>query len=132
MAGNARRDASDAARSVSLLYLNELAGRREQVVSGNLKDNINVIGIALDMLNDEDLSTLENMRDYQRRVKRFFNLERFAFVDENGLIYMADEGVREEADQYPVDLGTGRARHRRRSDRAGARADRAGTGRHQL
>ena len=42
----ARKDAVDAVRNVSLLYLDELAGRREQVVEDNLKDNINVIDIS--------------------------------------------------------------------------------------
>ena len=32
-----------AVRSVSLLYLDELAGRREQVVSANMQQKINVI-----------------------------------------------------------------------------------------
>ena len=87
MAGSAHRDATDAAHSVSLLYLDELAGRREQVVEDKLNSNIQVIRVALEMLDDEDLSDLDHMRNYQRRVKRFFSLERFAFVDENGLVY---------------------------------------------
>ena len=85
---------------MSLLYLDELAGRREQVVEDKLNSNIQVIRVALEMLDDEDLSDLDHLRNYQRRVKRFFNLERFAFVDENGLVYTADEGVRDEMGQY--------------------------------
>ncbi|MBR6165149.1 MAG: hypothetical protein IKQ45_04360 [Clostridia bacterium] len=100
MARSAHNDASEAARSVSFLYLDELAGRREQVVEDNLNDNVKVIRIALEMLNEEDLSDLEHLRSYQRRVKQFFSLERFAFVDEEGLVYTADEGVRDEMDQY--------------------------------
>ena len=101
MAGDAQKDASEAARSVSMLYLDELAGRREQVVEDNLKRNINVIDIAMQMLTDEDLSDVENLRNYQRKVKKFFNLERFAFVDQNGLVYTADEGIRDEINEYP-------------------------------
>ena len=104
LTGNAHKDASEAAKSVSLLYLDELAGRREQVVEDNLNNNINVIHVAIQMLTDENLSDLDHMRNYQRRVKKLFNLERFAFVDDEGNIYTADEGVRREADQYPVDL----------------------------
>ena len=104
LAGNAHKDALDAARSVSLLYLDELAGRREQVVEDNLNNNINVIDIAIQILTEEDLSDLSHMRDYQRRVKKFFSLERFAFVDEAGNIYTADEGIRRETDRYSVDL----------------------------
>ncbi len=71
MAGSAHRDATDAAHSVSLLYLDELAGRREQVVEDKLNSNIQVIRVALEMLDDEDLSDLDHLRNYQRRVKRF-------------------------------------------------------------
>ena len=71
-----------------------------------LNSNIQVIRVALEMLDDEDLSDLDHLRNYQRRVKRFFNLERFAFVDENGLVYTADEGVRDEMGQYPFDYQT--------------------------
>ena len=101
---SSHKDASKAARSVSLLYMDELAGRREQVVEDNLNSHIDVIDIAVRMLTDEDLSGLEPMRAYQRRVKQFFHLERFAFVDSAGAIYTADEGILDEADQYPVSL----------------------------
>ena len=104
LARNARRDATDAARSVSLLYMDELAGRREQVVEDHLNNNIDVIDAAIRMLTDEDLSDLEHCRAYQRRMKEYFSLKRFAFVDEAGLIYTADEGIRDEADRYPADL----------------------------
>ena len=100
MVRNAHRNTTEAAHSVSLLYLDELAGRREQVVEDNLKDNINVIQIAIGMLTEKDLSDLEHMREYQRNMKRLFNLERFAFVDTDGLVYTADEGVRDEMNQY--------------------------------
>ena len=88
---SARKDTVEAVRSVSMLYLDELAGRREQVVEDNLNDNIRVINIALDMITEEDLSDLEHMRAYQRNVKQLFALERFAFVDADGMVYTADE-----------------------------------------
>ena len=106
MGRSAHRDASDAARSVSMLYLDELAGRREQVVEDNLNDNIKVIGIALELLSDEDLSDLDHMQAYQRRIKQLFSLDRFAFVDEDNLVYTADEGVRDEIDRYAFDPRT--------------------------
>ena len=50
MGSNARNDTESAVRSVSLLYLDELAGRREQVVSANMQEKINVIHTALDLM----------------------------------------------------------------------------------
>ena len=106
MGQSAHRDTSEAARSVSLLYLDELAGRREQVVENNLKDNIKVIRVALGLLKEEDLKDLDHLCAYQRQIKQLFNLERFAFVDEEGLVYTADDGIRDEMDQYDFDQRT--------------------------
>ena len=47
MGQSAHKDTVEAVRSVSLLYLDELAGRREQVVEGNLSDSIEEINIAV-------------------------------------------------------------------------------------
>ncbi len=91
---------------MSLLYLDELVGRRVQVVEDNLNDNIDIIHIAVSMIDREDLSDLEHMRAYQRKMKQLFNLERFAFVDSDGLIYTADEGIKEEIGQYSFDQET--------------------------
>ena len=106
MSRSAHNDTADAVRSVSLLYLDELAGRREQVVEDNLNDNIRVINIAIGMIDDEDLSDLEHMRAYQRSIKQLFNLERFAFVDSDGLIYTADEGITHDIGEYLFDPQT--------------------------
>ncbi|MBR3107321.1 MAG: hypothetical protein IKH30_09075 [Clostridia bacterium] len=89
----AHRDTSEAARSVSLLYLEELAGRREQVVEDNLNDSVNAVQIALGLMDENDLSDLDHLRSYQRKIKQLFSLERFAFVDEDGLVYTADDGI---------------------------------------
>ena len=101
----ARNNTEDAVHSVSLLYLDELAGRREQVVEDNLKDNIDVINIAIDLMTENDLSDIGHLQDYQARMKRLFNLERFAFVDSNGLIYTA-LGTQNDIDQYEFDYHT--------------------------
>ena len=103
MGQSAHRDTSEVARSVSLLYMDELAGRRGQVVEDKLKDNINVIQVALSLLQEDDLRDLDHLRAYQRQIKQLFKLERFAFVDEDGLVYTADDGIRDEMDQYSFD-----------------------------
>ena len=106
MGQSAHRDTSEVARSVSLLYMDELAGRRGQVVEDKLKDNINVIQVALSLLEKDDLRDLDHLRAYQRQIKQLFKLERFAFVDEDGLVYTADDGIRDEMDQYSFDQQT--------------------------
>ena len=106
MGKSAQKDTVDAVRSVSLLYLDEMAGRREQVVSKNLNDTIDTINIATELISDEDLSDLEHMRAYQREIKKLFHLERFAFVDEDEKVYTADEGIQDDIDQYAFDPKT--------------------------
>ena len=75
MGNSARRDTDRAVRTVSTLYLNELAGRREQVVESNLEERINELRIAIDLMTDEDLSDKEHMEAYQVRIKSLFNLD---------------------------------------------------------
>jgi len=103
MGSNARNDTESAVRSVSLLYLDELAGRREQVVSANMQEKINVINTALDMITENDLSDDAHLQAYQTRIKQLFNLERFAFVSENGLIYTST-GPLDEGGLYHLDF----------------------------
>ena len=87
MGYNAKRDTEDAVRSVSLLYLDELAGRREQVVEKNLQDKIQTIRVAIELMTEEDLSDKAHLEAYQTRMKQLYHLDKFAFVDTDGLIY---------------------------------------------
>ena len=102
MGRSASKDAEDAVHSVSLLYLDELAGRREQVVAANLQSNIRNLNVAISLLGSEDLSDVAHLQAYQSRMRQLYDLEKFAFVDENGLIYTAD-GTREDIDRYDLD-----------------------------
>ena len=68
----ARRDTQAAARSVSLLYLNELTGRREQVVEDDLTEKIDVIRVAIDLMTEDDLSDKTRLEAYQRRMKKLY------------------------------------------------------------
>ena len=102
---SARRDTESAVRSVSLLYLDELAGRREQVVAENLQEKIEVIETALELITEEDLSDLDHLQAYQAKIKQLFVLEKFAFVDADGLIYTS-LGMQSDIDQYQFDYLT--------------------------
>ncbi len=102
---SARNDTEEAVRSVSLLYLDELAGRREQVVENNLRGRIDDIQVALSLMTDEDLTDVEHFQAYQARMKRIFNLEKFAFVDSKGLMYTS-LGPQTNIDEYHFDYQT--------------------------
>ena len=101
----AKRDAESAARSVSLFYLDELAGRREQVVENNLKDKIDVINVAIGLLTPEDLSDKAHLEEFQKQMKKLFSLDKFAFVDEDGLIYTST-GYENNVADYDFDYRT--------------------------
>ncbi len=99
------RDSEQAVRNVSLLYLDELASRREQVVASTLSDYINDMDIALGLMEKEDLSSAEKLQAYQAKMKQLYGLEKFAFVDTNGLIYTS-RGTRTDIDLYKFDYNT--------------------------
>ena len=98
----ASRDTENAVRSVSLLYLDELAGRREQVVAKNLQDRIADMRTALDLMTEEDLQDEEHRQAYQKKMKALFTLEKFAFVDADGLIYTS-LGTQNNMEEYSFD-----------------------------
>ena len=103
MGQSAKRDSETAVRSVSMMYLDELAGRREQVVAANLNEKVSEIRTALKLITAEDLRDAEHLQAYQMRVKELFNLERFAFVGDDDLVYTS-KGPRDEIDQYDIDF----------------------------
>ena len=105
MGQSAQADAVAAARSVSMLYLDELAGRREQVVEENLKDNINTANVAIGLMTKESLSDEEHLESYLAQVESLFGLDRFALVDVDGVIYTS-QGQKANNGQYPVDFAT--------------------------
>ena len=98
----ARTDTEAAVRSVSLMFLDELADRREQVVAGNMQEKITVIHTALELMGEEDLNDAAHLQAYQAKMKRMFNLDKFAFVDTDGLIYTS-QGTQTDIDKYHFD-----------------------------
>ena len=102
MGNSINNDNEEIVRTVSLLYLDELAGRREQVVAGKLSDYISDMTIAMDLMQKDDLSSVEKLQAYQAKMKRFYGLEKFAFVDSDGLIYTS-RGTRNDIGIYNFD-----------------------------
>ena len=102
MVQSARQDTENAVRQVSLLYLDELSGRREQVVENNLQSRINTIQTAIDLMNEEDLSDAEHLAAYQKHMVQLFSLDKFAFVDTEGVIY-SWRGLQDNIEDYLFD-----------------------------
>lgn len=102
---SARRDSLEAVRTVSLLYLDELAGRREQVVEDTLNTDIEKTVTAINLLTDENLADKQHLEAFQTKMKALLDLEKFAFVDENGLIYTST-GYQDNIDDYAFDYKT--------------------------
>lgn len=102
MGRSASRDTETAVRNVSLLYLDELAERREQVVASTLSDYISDMDIALGLMEKDDLKNTESLHRYQTKMKQLYGLEKFAFVDTEGLIYTS-RGTRTDIDRYDFD-----------------------------
>jgi len=102
---HAQTDIQKAVRSVSLLYLDELAGRREQVVEDNLQEKIQTIRVAIDLMTSEDITDKDHLEAYQTRIKQLYKLDKFAFVDTDGLIYTST-GTQTNIDEYSFDYRT--------------------------
>ena len=105
MGQNAKKSTEAAVHSVSLLYLDELAGRREQVVESNLEGRIDDMRVALELMTPADLKDTASLQAYQAKMKRLYNLEKFAFVDSTGLIYTS-LGNQDNIDDYNFDYAT--------------------------
>jgi len=99
---NAAKATEEAVRSVSLFYLNELAGRREQVLTSNLNTSIRNLYAALELLDEEDLSDMEHLQQMQSEIKQLYDLDKFAFVDTSGTIYTS-QGIQTDIDTYSFD-----------------------------
>ena len=82
----AARETNDAVRSVSLLYLDELAGRREQVVASNLQRSIDDMGVAIELM-DENEQKPESHNPYDMSLP-----EAQEYVAKRGFDYAWNDG----------------------------------------
>jgi len=102
---SSRHSTEQAVHAVSNFYLQELAGRREQVVASNLANSIENIQDAIDLLDANDLSDMSHLQAFQSRMKKLYTVEKFAFVDSKGLIYTS-LGTLTNIDDYSFDYNT--------------------------
>lgn len=88
VSSSARAGTNQAVNKVSEFYLEELAGRREQVVSWELKNNFAYLENALEIIEDSDLESQETLQNFLGKVKKLHGMDEFALADENGIVYM--------------------------------------------
>ncbi len=85
--GAARISTEQAVTRVSEFYLEELAGRRAQVVSEELKTNFTYMENALAIMEPSDLESQDTLRSFLGKVKKLYGVDEFALVDEEGMVY---------------------------------------------
>ena len=105
MGQNAREANEEAVRAVSVFFMDELAGRREQVVSTNLRNSIDDMENAISLMTEDDLKDEKHLQEFQSRMKTLYGLEKFAFVTSDGTIYTAS-GKRNDIDRFGFDYKT--------------------------
>ncbi len=93
VSGSARTGTDQAVERVSEFYLDELAGRRAQVVSEELKNYTGYMERALEILEDADLESQETLRRFLGKVETLYDVDKFAMVDENGIVYSENSTV---------------------------------------
>lgn len=87
VSNKARIDTNLAVNRVSDFYLEELAGRRAQVVSEELNSNLIYMKNALTVLEDSDLESQETLQEFLGKMKKLYGVDEFALVDEKGIVY---------------------------------------------
>ena len=87
VAASAQSSTNEAVARVSEFYLDELAGRRALVVSEELKTNFDHMDRAMSILDSSDLESQASLREFLGRVQQLYGVNRFALVDENGVVY---------------------------------------------
>lgn len=84
---SSRTGTDQAVSRVSAFYLEELAGRRAQVVAEELKTRFSYMENAVAILEEADLESQETLRKFFGKVKKLCGLNKFALVDGNGTVY---------------------------------------------
>ncbi len=87
VAARAGKGTDQAVGRVSEFYMEELAGRRSQVVSGELNNHFRHLENALGVLDESDLKSQESLRSFLGRTRRILGVDKFAMVDEDGIVY---------------------------------------------
>jgi len=87
MSAGARKATDNAVEKVSEFYLEELAGRRSQVVTRFFETKADQMQRAIALMTQEDLSSQKALRSFIGRVEALYGLELFAVADEDNVVY---------------------------------------------
>ncbi len=72
---------------ISYFYIEEIAKNRASLISNELDKKYNYVNNALDIISQKDLESPKALRNYLGNIRRLYNMDTFALVDENGLVY---------------------------------------------
>ena len=72
---------------ISQFYIEEIAKSRTSLISDELDKRYNYVNNALDVITQKDLESPKTLRDYLGKMRKLYNIDTFALVDENGLVY---------------------------------------------
>lgn len=72
---------------ISHFYIEEIAKNRASLISNELDKKYNYVNNALAVISQKDLDSPKALRHYLGNMRRLYNMDTFALVDENGLVY---------------------------------------------
>ena len=72
---------------ISHFYIEEIAKNRASLISNELDKKYNYVNNALDVISQKDLESPKALRNYLGNMRKLYNMDTFALVDENGLVY---------------------------------------------
>ncbi len=87
MSAGARNATDKAVERISDFYLEELAGRRRQVVSRFFDSETDQMRRAMAIMTPDDLASLDALRFFIGKVEALYGLELFAVADEDKIVY---------------------------------------------
>ena len=86
----ARKAAEEATNALGRFYLEEIADRNVYEISAELDRNVEPLRRAVDEMRNAELQTEDSLRSYLAQIQRLNGLDMFAFVDESGMVYTAE------------------------------------------
>ena len=72
---------------ISHFYIEEIAKNRASLMSNELDKKYTYVNNALDVISQKDLESPKALRNYLGNMRKLYNMDTFALVDENGLVY---------------------------------------------